>query len=112
MRVIADTDLSGVGSVIVWSAVLLGLILLAFFGYSQFKRWMSAPDEQVSAGFGLSEVREMHRLGKITDAEFEMMKTKLVASAKRMTEKLPGVIPNRGAGSKNITAEPGPDAGP
>jgi len=112
MLVIADSDLSGMGSVIVWSAALLGIILLAFFGYSQFKRWMSAPEEAVSAGFGLSELREMHRTGKITDAEFEMMKTKLVASAKRMTEKLPAVMPDRAGPSKNIAAEPGPDAGP
>jgi hypothetical protein len=108
---LAQSDTSSIASVIEWSAVLLVILILAFAGYSRFKRWMNQPDAPTAAGFSFSDLRELHRQGKLTNEEFETARIKMVASAKRMTGNLPNPLadnrkPQPGA------AEPGSDPGP
>jgi hypothetical protein len=87
---------SGAASVIFWSAVLIGLIVVAFLAYAQFKRWMSDSGPTSSGpGFTLSDLRQLHREGKMTDEEYEQARAKMVASAKKMADSLPDPLANR-----------------
>ena len=84
-------------SIFFWSFILIVLLLIAFAGYSYLKKWMSSADEPMSRGFTLSDMRELHRQGKMSTEEFEQARAKMVAAAKRMTEKMPAVTPRRSA---------------
>jgi hypothetical protein len=89
-------DSGGTGSVVIWSLVLIGLLLLAFGVYSYFKKWMTQADEPSrGAGFTLSDLRALRDQGKMTGEEYEMARAKMVAAAKRMTEKMPEVMPRK-----------------
>jgi hypothetical protein len=88
---------SGAASVILWSAVLIGLIVVAFLAYAQFKRWMkdTEPSGGGGVGFTLSDLRELHRQGKMTDEEYETARAKMVASAKKMADAMPNPLAGR-----------------
>ena len=64
--------------------------------YAQFKRWMSdsAPTSS-SPGFTLSDLRQMHREGKMTDEEYQQARDKMVSSAKKMADSLPDPLAGR-----------------
>jgi hypothetical protein len=95
MLALSTADPSPFGSVFVWCGVLIVVLLAAFAVYSWFKRWMSQTDETEHVGFTLSDLREMHRQGKMSDQEFEQTKAKMLGSAKQMADKLPEVLPRR-----------------
>jgi uncharacterized membrane protein len=67
-------------SIIVWSLVLLGLVVVAFALVAWVKKRTQAPDEAPSAGFTLAELRDLHRQGKLSAEEFERAKAALMAS--------------------------------
>src|SRR5437868_12272546 len=95
-NLIAQAGSANSVSVIIWSGVLLGLIILAFLAYAALKRWMKDPEVSSSAtGFTLSDLRELHRQGKMTTEEFEMARTKMVASAKKMADAMPDPLAGR-----------------
>ena len=75
------------GSVLVWSLVLVELLLVAFVAVAQFKKRLIKPDDGSSGGFTLSDLRALHKAGKMTDAEFEKAKEAVVAAAKRAAER-------------------------
>jgi hypothetical protein len=91
----AAADPKSISGVFVWSGVLVILLLIAFAGYSYLKRWMSASDEPVKVGLTLSDLRELHRQGKLSDAEYELTRANMLKSAKRATERMPEVLPRR-----------------
>jgi hypothetical protein len=104
---LAQQDTSGISSVILWSGVLIGIVILAFLAYAQFKRWMREPEtSSSSAGFTLSDLRELHRQGKMTEAEFELAKTKILGSAKKAADALPDPLAGRRQGPS--AAQPAP----
>ncbi|HLL90442.1 MAG TPA: hypothetical protein VK324_14175 [Tepidisphaeraceae bacterium] len=74
---------SDVGSVLFWGLVLLGLLSLLFAAVSYLRKWMRAPDPRGGAGFTLSDLRQMRREGKISEAEFEKAKSIIVAATQR-----------------------------
>ena len=78
------------GSVLVWSLVLVGLLLVLFVAVAQLKKRLIKPDDGASGGFTLSDLRALHRAGKMTDAEFERAKEAVVAAARRAAEKKEG----------------------
>jgi hypothetical protein len=83
-------------SILLWSGILIVLMLVLFGAVSLLKKWMrpdDLPDRGV--GFTLSDLRELHRQGKISDQEFELTRNNMVAAAKRMTEKMPDITPRR-----------------
>jgi uncharacterized membrane protein len=92
---VGQANASGANAVILWSAILLALLLVLFFLYNQLKRWMREPDEPAGVGFTLSDLRELHRQGKMSDEEFEKTKAKIVASAKRVADQMPEVLAKR-----------------
>jgi hypothetical protein len=79
--------------IFVWSIALLLVLALggvAVAWAARFKQKSQAPEEPVPvAGFTLSDLRQMHRAGQITDAEFAKAKEKVVEAAKKAAEKPP-----------------------
>ncbi len=73
----------------VWSAIILLLMIAAYFGYGRLKRWLKQPDEPAPGGFTLGDLRDLLRSGKLTQAEYDIAREKIVSSAKLITEKLP-----------------------
>jgi hypothetical protein len=91
----ADMDFTSVLSVMFWCAVTLVAAIAAFFIYRRFKNWMSEVVDPTPVGFSFSDLREMRRQGQISEEEFEKARSKLFASAKEMTEKLPSALADR-----------------
>jgi len=87
---------TGVAGAIFWSVIIIALCVGAFFVYTQLKRWMKEPDEPSGGGgFTFSDLRRLHREGKLTDQEFETARAKMSAAAKKMTEDLPDPLAGR-----------------
>ena len=87
---------SGVGAIFGWSLVLIVLIFVAFFAVVRLRNWLREDQTPASIGFSLTDLRQLHREGKMTDAEFEKARNLMVAHAKRTAERLPDPL----AGSK------------
>jgi hypothetical protein len=69
-----------------WALVLVGVVLVGFYAVVQVKRWVTKPDEPAGAGFTLSDLRAMHRSGKMTTEEFEKAKLAIVQAAQQAAE--------------------------
>jgi hypothetical protein len=96
IQLIAQTDTAGIASIIVWSGALIVLVILAFLAYAAFKRWMKEPAvSSGGGGFTLSDLRELHRQGKMTTEEYELARAKMVASAKKMADAMPDPLAGR-----------------
>ena len=68
---------------------LLGVIVLVLiaaalmlWGVAVLRRRLREPDHASPIGFTLSDLRQLHRSGQMTDAEFERAKEKLLSSAR------------------------------
>ena len=73
-----------------WSLVLIALLIAGFFAISKLRQWLREDDTPgPSIGFTLSDLRQLHKSGQMTDEEFERAKSKIVGSAKSMAAKLP-----------------------
>ncbi len=82
---LADSDIV---SVLFRSLVLIGLIVGGFYAVARLRRWLKE-DEEVSAGkigFTLGDLRELHRIGKMTSEEYEKAKNQMLAAGKSMTK--------------------------
>jgi hypothetical protein len=78
MTILADSS----SSAIVWSLVLVAIVVVGFLVVLKVKRWVNAPELPGSAGFTLSDLRRMHKEGRMTDEEFEKAKMLIVGAAK------------------------------
>ena len=82
---------TGANGIIFWSCVLVAIIVVAFYIVLQLKRQLQ--DEEVdknpgaSAGFTLSDLRQLHRDGIMSEEEFEKAKAKIIAAARRVAER-------------------------
>jgi hypothetical protein len=76
---------ASIASAIFWSIVTLGLVLVGMMAAARLRRKMKEEDVTTGpvAGFTLSDLRQMHRAGQITDAEFERAKEKVVLAAQK-----------------------------
>ena len=72
-----------IGSIVQYSLVLLALILAGGVTVWQVRRRLTKADETSGAGFTLSDLRQLHKSGQMTDAEFERAKAKVVEAARR-----------------------------
>jgi hypothetical protein len=79
---LAEAD---VASAIFWSIVTLGLLLLGMMAAARVRRKLRQEDVTAApaAGFTLSDLRQMHNAGQITDAEFERAKEKVVLASQK-----------------------------
>ena len=77
--------------IITLSLIVIGLIVVAFVVVAQVRRRLNRPDESAAlsggTGFTLSDLRQLHKDGKMTDREFELAKAKILEAAKRASER-------------------------
>ncbi len=93
---------SGVYDIIGWSLALLALLVIGYAAAARIKRALQASDETSGVGFTLSDLRQMHRSGQMTNEEFEKAKALVLQTTRRAVEKMnpppakpapPGVVP-------------------
>jgi hypothetical protein len=70
-----------------WALVLVGVVLVGFYLVVQVKRWVTKPDEPAGPGFTLSDLRALHRSGKMSSEEFEKAKAAIVQAAQRAAQR-------------------------
>ncbi|MEM7809096.1 MAG: hypothetical protein AAF561_13385 [Planctomycetota bacterium] len=65
--------------------VLIGAIVLLLIGLWAKRHFLDddEPEGISMSGFGIGELRRLHKDGKLSDAEFERARNRLVATAKR-----------------------------
>ena len=80
-----DPEASDYGTIIMWSLLLIGLIVAGWVTVLQIKRRLQRPDVTAGAGFSLSDLRQLHKSGQMSDEEFERAKAKVVDAARRAT---------------------------
>ena len=99
---LAEQADQGTGGALFWSMVLIMAILLLFGGIVLYRRWMNADDTTTGAGFTLSDLRRLHKEGKMTDGEFESAKAILIGSLKAAAAKsaTPAATPPPGPRTK------------
>jgi hypothetical protein len=77
---------ASIAAAIFWSMVILGLLVVGMMAAIRLRRKIKQEEDVTAApaaGFTLSDLRQMHRAGHITDAEFERAKEKVVLAAKK-----------------------------
>lgn len=83
----------GIVPAIGWSLVIIALAVAGFVGVSKLRSWLKDDDAAESdaspVGFTLSDLKRLHREGKISTEEFERAHGKMIGAAKAMAEKLP-----------------------
>jgi hypothetical protein len=84
LLILAATDSAAYQSIFLWSLALIGLLLVGFFVVMKVKARMREPDQPVSVGFSLSDLRQMHQQGQLSDEEFERAKGKLLATMQKV----------------------------
>lgn len=104
------TYLAQAASVFGWSLVVLVFIVLGFIAISWLRKWMKEDDlPSGGTGFGISELRQMHARGELTDAEYERARSKMTAAAKAVTANMPDPAGGRRApGAAPNPKQPGP----
>lgn len=99
-----------IGPIFFWSFVLIVLVVVAFMGIVWLRRWMKAEDiPSGGAGFGLSELRSLHRRGQISDEEFERAREKITRASKAITSQMADPAGGRrapGASRPNLLPRP------
>ena len=68
-------------------SILVGLVIVAMVILAWVRNRVKEPDEPVSAGFTLSDLRQLHKSGQMSDEEFERAKAKVVEAARKATER-------------------------
>ena len=75
------------GPVVWWLLVLVGLLVAGFVAVAQVKKRLMRSEDATGPGFTLSDLRALHRAGKMSDAEFEKAKEVVVTAAKKAAER-------------------------
>ena len=69
---------------IFWCSVILAVSVVGFLGIMVFKRiWRRNEAPSESAGFSLSDLREMRDRGEITPEEYEQTRANVIAKVKQ-----------------------------
>ena len=74
-------------SIVVWSLLLIGLIVAGWLTVWQVRRRLQKDDTLGNAGFTLSDLRQLHKSGQMSDEEFERAKLTVVTAARKATER-------------------------
>jgi hypothetical protein len=77
------------GRIAVWLGVGIAVVVVGLVVVSRIKKRFQddGGPEATSAGFSLSDLREMHRAGEMSDEEFDKAKAKVIDAAKRAAER-------------------------
>jgi hypothetical protein len=81
------TSERGIGEVLLWAIVLIGTIVALFGVVALYRKWMNRDDTTTGPGFTLSDLRRLHKEGKMTAEEFEKAKAILIGSVKSAADK-------------------------
>src|SRR5437764_6064066 len=81
----ASSDSGSSTSAIIWSIVLIAVLIVGLVIVLQVKKWLNTPDLPTRSGFTLSDLRRMHKEGRMTDEEFEKAKALIIGSLKTAT---------------------------
>ena len=73
--------------IVIWSLALLGALAVGLVVVSKVRRRLQEPDQPGSIGFTLSDLRQLHKSGQMSDEEFERAKAKVVEAAKKAAER-------------------------
>src|SRR3954451_23224449 len=76
MMLVAQAD----SSVFFWSFALIVFVVLMFLATIWARKRLSPNEDFHGEGFTLSDLRRMHKEGKLTDDEFERAKAQMVQS--------------------------------
>jgi hypothetical protein len=80
------------GEVIAGSVGILILLVVGMAAAARLRRKIKQEDAPAPAlGFTLSDLRQMHRAGQLTDEEFNKAKEKIVAASQAAAERIPAV---------------------
>ena len=74
-------------SVVKLSLALVALVIVGWVTVLQVRRRLTKPDETSGTGFTLSDLRQLHKSGQMSDAEFERAKAKVVEAARKAAER-------------------------
>jgi hypothetical protein len=77
---IAKADKS---DIIFWSMILLVALIVMFGVVTYIRKWMSAGESSTGTGFTLSDLRQLHKQGKMSTAEYESAKAILIGGMKK-----------------------------
>ncbi|HSH92877.1 MAG TPA: SHOCT domain-containing protein [Roseimicrobium sp.] len=70
------------GPILVGSVIVLVIAVVGFLGVKWISKWMKNQDDPtVGTGFTLSDLRQLHKSGKMSAEEFEKAKAILLATA-------------------------------
>ena len=92
-----------------WSLVLILFVVLAVFLLMKLRRWIKEDTDTEAGegiGFTLSDFRRLHREGKMSDEEFERLRSMMLAGAKKMAENLPDPLARGRAGQPPVRKPP------
>jgi hypothetical protein len=86
---LADDDDAGAGGVIFVCVFLLIVVLAAAYGVMWLRKrlWSSDDGDLPAAGFTLGDLKQLHRVGKITDQEFQVARDKVMLAAHAAAER-------------------------
>jgi hypothetical protein len=77
--------------IIILSLVTLAVVTVGLVIVSRVKKRMAETDDDpagaAAAGFSLSDLRRMHKLGQVSNEEFEKAKAKVIDAARRAAER-------------------------
>jgi hypothetical protein len=71
------------GKIVVLCLGIVGVVLVGMVIVQRVKRKVQQGDEAPSAGFSLSDLRALHKAGKISTEEFEKAKAKVVEAVRK-----------------------------
>ena len=79
-RSIADVQL-----IVVWCLVLMGLVFLLAGGIWAVRRWLmsSSRKDKNDQDWSLQQLRDMRQANQISEEEFETLRAKMIAAARR-----------------------------
>jgi hypothetical protein len=92
--------------IIFWSIILLVALIVMFGVVTYIRKWMNQ-GESTATGFTLSDLRQLHKQGKMSTAEYESAKAILIGGMKK-EEAAAKAAPKEGP----RTSPPGFDIGP
>ena len=84
------------GSIVFWSLVLIVAIVAMFGALAVYRKWLNNDDPTTSGpAFTLSDLRKLHKEGKMTTEEYEKAKIAIVGTLKATTAKPASTPPPR-----------------
>lgn len=73
--------------VFIWAAILIGALLVMFGLIVYYRKWLNRDESVTGAGFTLSDLRRLHKEGKMTTEEFEKAKVAIIGAMKTQMDK-------------------------